>query len=150
MRKATDTILPMQIRWDLGARERAHPGEDHTAWIEKELEKMRPPRCAGTTVRGRPCRAFTCSSQTPFCHNHVPRVPVEFVGGGPLDGLCFYRQGFSPDDTSEVIGIGRTKKGKVVICEPDFEDPRRCTIGAYRYEFHNLIPEWRWEPTVDA
>ena len=150
MKKATDTILPAQIRWDLLAQEKAHPGEDHTDWIEQQLELMRPPRCAGTTVKGRPCRAFTCSPQIPYCHSHVWRGPVELVGGGPLDGLCFYRQGFSPDDTSEVIGIGRTNKGKVVICEPDFEDPRRCTIGSYHFEYDDLIPVWRWEPNVDA
>ena len=104
-------------------------------------------RCAGLTRKGRPCKARPYTPWTPFCWSHLPpRGPVEFTGGGPLDGLAFFQR-YQSFDGPEMIGITRSRKGRVVVCEPgSLLSPGQYSIGVYRFRYNGLIPEWQWEP----
>lgn len=116
----------------------------------RETTKRRQPgrRCASLTSKGRPCKAVLPNPQIPFCHSHVPYGAVEFVVGGPLDGLSFFHRWGSPHP-SEIMGITRSQKGGVVMCQlGGLQDPRQYSIGVYRFRYRSLIPEWQWEGAV--
>ena len=141
--KAKPNILPLCVRMRLVDEEQ-----------EREArETAQRPRCASLTRRGRPCKARPHDSQIPFCHSHIPRGPVEFVGGGPLDGMFFYKELWGTPVPSEIMGIGRDKEGHVVLCQPSggaLQDPKQYGIGVYRFHYHGLVPEWRWERNEDG
>ena len=109
-------------------------------------QQKRKHRCASLTVRGRPCRAWCSAPWTPFCHTHTPHEPVEFVGGGPLDGLCFANSFVYLVRPAEIT-VARTPEGKVVVCAPGIGAllGPRTTIGTYRQAFHGLVLVWQWE-----
>jgi len=101
--------------------------------------------CASLTAKGRPCKALSSAHWTPFCHTHTPYEPVEFVGGGPLDGLSFGNS-FAYLVRQDEIIVVRTDEGRVVVIGAGIGTVvKRCTrIGTYREEFHGLVLVWRW------
>ncbi len=117
--------------------------------VHTPATKEEPRLCASLTTKGRPCKARAPDPEIPYCHTHIPRrTPAEFVGG-PLDGLCFWQRGGS-GSPSEIMGIDRSRMGKVVLCSPDCsQDPKQYAIGVYRFQYDGLTPVWRWQPTVD-
>ena len=114
-------------------------------------QKEKKSICASLTVKGRPCKAWSSAHWTPFCNTHTPHEPVEFVGGGPLDGLRFGTS-FCHLVRQDEICVVRTRGGKVVVIAPgigDFFGPR-TTLGVYRQAFHELVLVWQWEPVAES
>ena len=111
------------------------------------------PRCAALTRKGLPCKLRQHAEWNPFCYSHAPTGPVEFVGGGPLDGLCFVNY-FGLSYHPNTIFIARSEDGRVVVYRPNFVWHRgtalpQDTIGVYQQAFQNLELVWQWEATAE-